>query len=386
MTERSPDLQWLIGLCRYDLGGSALPFDGGVDPDALIALAVAHRVTVIAERSWQALARRSLAPEPPPALRERAARARRRSFMAAAHLVRLAETLKAHGVPWVALKGPALSIQLYGDATVRTARDLDVIVPEHRLESALAAAVEVGWTAPAQWRDLRRLTARYDMELRPTLGGQPLLELHGTLAPRFVQFTLDPFADGASASVPIAGCPIPTLTGHAQATYVAWHGGRGLWYRLGWLVDYARLLPRGESEARTLLARAQEFGAEAAVRAGALFAQALFALEPPAWPAARPAIARRTGRMLDWAFERLNLGVDAPQVWSRPGSYRWLWREVAQQDDPWRSAADALAHLARPTEEDAARLGLQLPLAIHQFARPCFVIGRLMKDLAARAV
>lgn len=385
MTERSPDLQWLIDLCRHDLGGGARPFREAVDPVAVAALADAHRVTAIAERSWRALSARSLAPEPPPALLERASRARRRSFLAAAHLVRLAGALEAHGVPWVALKGPALSMQLYGDATVRTARDLDVIVPQDRLGVAVAAAAGVGWTAPEQWRDLMRITARYDMELRPTLKGQPLLELHGALAPRFVQFGLDPFAGGATASVPIAGCPIPALTGAPQAAYVAWHGGRGLWYRLAWLVDYARLLPRRESEALALLTTAQVFGAEVALRAGALFAQALFAVEPPPWPAAVPAVARRTGNVLGWAFERLDLGVDSPRVWARPGSYRWLWREVAQQDDPWRSAADALVHLARPTEEDARRLGLRLPLAIHQLARPCFVAGRLIKDLAAQA-
>lgn len=385
MTGRSADLRWLIDLCRHDLGGRARPFGADVDPEAVAALADAHRVPVIADRAWRALAERSPAPRPPQALRECAVRARHRSLSAATHLVRLERALGAAGVPWIALKGPALSMQLYGDATVRTARDLDVIVPRDGLAAAVAAVEGVGWRAQTRWRALMRITARYDMELPPTIAGQPLLELHHALGPRFVQFALDPFASGMSGTVPIAGRPIPALTGPALATYVAWHGARGLWYRLAWLVDYARLLPSRESEARELIATARACGAEVAVRAGALLAERLFAVAPPPWPPARPPVARRTERVVGWAVERSALGVDSPRVWSRPGSYRWLWREVAQQDDPWRSGVHALIHLARPTEADAERLGLGLPLGVHQLARPCFVIGRLIKDVARRA-
>ncbi len=46
-----------------------------------------------------------------------------------------------------------------------------------------------------------RITARHDVELPPTLAGQPLLELHAALGPRFAQFRLDPFASAAQARV-----------------------------------------------------------------------------------------------------------------------------------------------------------------------------------------
>ncbi|SFU46965.1 Uncharacterised nucleotidyltransferase [Methylobacterium sp. 174MFSha1.1] len=384
MRHGSAELRWLIGLCRYDLGGTAPSLDGPVDADAVAALAEAHRVPVIAQRSWQALAARALAPPPPAALVARAERGRRRSFLAAAHLVRLARALEGEGVPFVALKGPALSMQLHGDATVRVVRDLDVIVPRPRLAAAMSAAASAGWTVPQGWQALMRITARHDVELQPTLTGQPLLELHESLGPRFVQFRLDPFAAAAQGRVTVAGAAIPTLTGPMLATYVAWHGARGLWYRLAWLLDAARLLPRGRDEACLLVETARECGAEVAVRAASRLAGLLFAREESPWPPAAPRVARRVEQVSAWGLERLSIGIDSPRARTRPGRYRWLWREIAQQDAVARAAMAALGEVARPMPDDVRRLGLGLPLPVHHLARPYFVATRLLHDLAGR--
>ena len=374
------ELHVLIDLCRHDLGvGADRAVCNDVDAAALVKLAEAHRLTAVAARSWQALASRSLAPAPPAILCDAAARARQRSLFAAGHLARLALAFKSGGVTWRALKGPALSLQLHGDATIRMVRDLDVIVPNPQLGAAVDAAASAGWSASPHWRELSRITGRYDMELRPTLKGQPLLELHSALGPGYAHLELDPFAEDASGAVTIAGVAIPTLVGDARATYVAWHGARGLWYRLAWLIDYARLLPPGEDEAGRLLETARRCRAECAVRAGALFAHRLLGLPLPPWPAASPAMFERVETVVRWSFDRLSLGVEAPSVWSPPGSHRWLWREVAQQQHRWRAAIGALGHLARPTEQDALALGVHLPLAAHRLARPLFIARRWLR-------
>ncbi len=383
MRHEAATLHWLIGLCRFDLGGPAPTVDAPVDGEAIAALAEAHRVTVIAHRSWHALAGRALAPPPPAALAARAERSRRKSFLAAAHLVRLARALSAEGVPWVALKGPALSMQLHGDATVRMARDLDVIVPRHQLAAAMAAAAAAGWTIPQDWQALMRITARHDVELPPTLAGQPLLELHAALGPRFAQFRLDPFASAAQARVTIAGAAIPTLAGPMLATYVAWHGARGLWYRLTWLLDAIRLLPKGREDARLLVETARACGAEIAVRAAARLAERLFAIDEPPWPPATPQIARRAEQVSAWGLERLSIGIDSPNVHTSPGSYRWLWRRS-------RSRTRSRGRSGRPRRPHAPAAGRcptarsRLPLPVHHVARPYFVATRLLHDLAGR--
>lgn len=378
------DLEWLIGLCRYDLGGSAPTFDDRIDGDSVAALAEAHRIPVIAQRSWQALSGRALAPPPPAGLAAAAERGRRRSFLATGHLVRLGRALDAEGVPWVALKGPALSMQIHGDPTVRVVRDLDVIVPRPRLAAAMSAAAGAGWTVPPDWEALMRITDRHDIELPPTLPAQPLLELHAALGPRFAQFRLDPFTAAARGHVTVAGAAIPTLTGPMLTTYIAWHGARGLWYRLAWLLDGVRLLPRDRDDARLLVETARACGAETAIRAVARLAERLFGIEEPPWPPALLRVAQRVERVSAWGLERLRIGIDSPEVHTRPGRYRWLWREVAQQDAVGRAALAACGEVARPLPDDARQLGLGWPLPAHHLARPYFVATRLLRDLAAQ--
>lgn len=385
MTGWSRELGWLLDLCRHDLHPGEHPaYDERLDAEAAAGLAAAHRVSTIAERSWTSLAERSLAPPPPAILRAQALAGRRRAFMAALHLVRLGRELEAEGVAWLSLKGPALSLQQHGDVTVRTARDLDVIVPEPQVGSAVAAAARAGWTAPARWREVMRITDRYHVEMTATLAGQPLLEMHTALAPRFVQFALDPFAGTSRGSVRIGAAEIPTLVGPAQTAYVAWHGARGLWFRLCWLLDYARLRPRGPDEAERVLATARACGGELAVRASAELAQRLLAVEPPPWSPPSRSMRRRVETVAGWGLERLRLGVACPRAWSPPGSYRWLWREVAQQEDVWRAAFGALGQITRPTADDALTLGPGLPLVLHRAARPYFGIRRLLGSPAGR--
>ena len=325
------------------------------------------------------MAETGLAPPLPSAVSSAGDRAKKRSLLAVTHLIRLSKGFVGQDVDWVALKGPGLSAQIYGDPTVRTIRDLDVIVAKSGLPQAVTVAESLGWKAPVDWMRLNRLADRYDIALEGGLPGQPLLELHGNLGPKYNQFRLDPFSAGTRGMTPItSSVAVPTLRGYYQTTYVAWHGARGLWYRLTWLLDFARLL-HTTPDAGQLLAVAQDCGAEIAVRAAAAVTCTVFYLPKPVWPAATPALQTRVDVVARWFFERLALGVDAPTVWTPPGSYRWLWREVAQQERPWAAAIAAVDQITRPTLRDARRLGGHFPIAAHRLARPFFLAERLVQ-------
>jgi hypothetical protein len=58
----------------------------------------------------------------------------------------LAQSLKKDGIEALVIKGPALSAQLYGDASIRGFTDLDVLVTAQKLSSCLPALKDAGYT------------------------------------------------------------------------------------------------------------------------------------------------------------------------------------------------------------------------------------------------
>lgn len=105
------------------------------DADALVALAVAHRVLPLVARTAGASAR-----EHRPALLERlrppAREAAAEALIKVGHLRALSSAFARVDIPVLAWKGPALSLRAWGDATLRTYDDLDLVVrPEDRVRA-----------------------------------------------------------------------------------------------------------------------------------------------------------------------------------------------------------------------------------------------------------
>lgn len=76
-----------------------------------------------------------------------------------------ADTLDSAGVPFLLIKGPAVSTALYDDGEYRPYKDVDLLVPAEHWDTALAGLERAGWARPMR-------------ELRPTergLGGENLI-------------------------------------------------------------------------------------------------------------------------------------------------------------------------------------------------------------------
>jgi hypothetical protein len=85
----------------------------------------------------------------------------------------LTEALEEDGIPAIALKGGALSEDVYGDDSVREYDDIDVLVPAAEMPRAASRAMALGWTLPDP--------ANRNSPLHRTLlhaHGAPMLELH----------------------------------------------------------------------------------------------------------------------------------------------------------------------------------------------------------------
>ena len=87
------------------------------------------------------------------------------------------ELLAARGISSLPLKGPFLARRLYGDPSLRSTNDLDLLVPVSRLDEAVATLAELGLKADRQPRD------RDDIHrtLRHPRGRLPRVEVHWRL-------------------------------------------------------------------------------------------------------------------------------------------------------------------------------------------------------------
>ena len=68
----------------------------------------------------------------------------RESFQRLQALAEVSEALDRAGIRMISMKGPLLALEAYGDPSLRTSRDLDVMVPEADLRRAGELLVELG--------------------------------------------------------------------------------------------------------------------------------------------------------------------------------------------------------------------------------------------------
>lgn len=302
--------------------------------------------------SWTTAALEDL-PEAPAGVREALASARRASALRAlrgtSELLQIAQAMEQRGIEAVALKGPAFSQWLYGDAGIRSFGDLDLLVAADDLSPALAALVGLGYRLPAG------MSPRSARAIYGGLGAYPLghpaafpVDLHWRLA--HARFALPLAARAvidASGTVPLGGrhvrIPAPT---HA-AMFALQHAAKHLWCSLEILVAIAALMRRTDVDWRAVrdLARAGgcwhgcATGLRLAAELPGATVPAVLANEP--WPAAsdalieeaRAALALPAGKFQDrWIERRAHRA--AFDAW--PARVRYdLWRLFAPTPLEW---------------------------------------------------
>ncbi|MDI4646935.1 nucleotidyltransferase domain-containing protein [Cohnella hashimotonis] len=159
-------------------------------------------------------------------------------------LDRLCRSLGERGVRSLALKGPALARQLYGDISLRTSKDLDILIPVGDLEQAERLLLELGYRAdepiPRGLGDWKWKIHHVSFT-NPQSGIQ--VEVHWRLngengkEPSFEALWRDRQACALSDAV--------YMPGDAHLfMYLVTHGARHGWFRLRWLADIDRMVGR----------------------------------------------------------------------------------------------------------------------------------------------
>jgi hypothetical protein len=229
-----------------DLAAVLSPSALDLDWTAFLDLVARHRVTSLVAARLPSLADLG-APEGVVARfeerRRRAAMANLRMIAEARSVGRLLET---GGLRALHLKGPALSVVAFGEATLRDGRDVDLLVAPEDVAHAdrlLLAAGHRRIKPDDRYGPLSRFYARYAHERVYVSPGGVAIEvksrLHG-LTGLWSPSAADLFAE--AVTVDVAGEGLATIGPAHLLPYLALHGAHHGWFRLKWLADVAALL------------------------------------------------------------------------------------------------------------------------------------------------
>ena len=216
----------------------------GMDWMDYIRLVDRHRTPAL---SWAALKRVPGLEIPEPARQELQKRSDACRLQAVRHCLLLAGVLKGFnhaGIPVMPMKGPILSLELYGDVGLRQSRDLDLMVTPQDLARAQACLESMGWRQDAAWFPLTPRQWEQHLRMRQHLSFiDPKRECHLELHWRFIwdQPGLNSARWARSVSSVWQGCVYQAMNPIDQVHYLYCHGAEHAWSRAKWLGDLARI-------------------------------------------------------------------------------------------------------------------------------------------------
>lgn len=222
--------------------------DHGPDWNEYVALVDRHRTPVL---SWAALQRLDGLELPQAtrlALERRSSEARMHALRFVTLLPGPLRCLELARIPVLALKGPLLSQQIYGDFAMRQSHDLDLACNSKDLLRACLCLQSAGWVRDA-----------FEATMTPRQSEQCLRYEHHT---KFVHAASGCYLElhwkddnltawqvdswwRHSSPAEWQGCAYRTMRSDDLAFYLSMHGSRHAWARVKWLGDLARLQTMG---------------------------------------------------------------------------------------------------------------------------------------------
>jgi Uncharacterised nucleotidyltransferase len=161
-----------------------------------------------------------------------------------AELFGLLELFATNNISALVVKGPVLAMQAYGDPTMRSYGDLDLLVRQRDIRRATQVLLAGGYRAaiPLSAIDAGKIPGQY---LFSKSGTQLIVELHNDLTLRYFprRLPLEKFFE-RRILVHLDGHEAPALAVEDELVYICVHGATHLWERLGWIADVAALIRR----------------------------------------------------------------------------------------------------------------------------------------------
>jgi hypothetical protein len=306
------------------------PFDVPHDMDwrALLELASAHGVLLLVERSFK-----EKSVEMPGFFTAAAQERRNVSEIYVAVLASLLKQFAERGIEVLPLKGPVLAEALYGDVTMRSYNDLDLLVRRENFQRAEVLLSDMGFVARTGDEEYHRRFLREGV----------MVELHfGFGSPPFFPAGSFPFDVNAvwsrAGSETFRGLPIRVMSDDDLVLFLCLHGLQHGFSRLIWMMDIARALAKmRHCSVEELAQRVRRQGLELALLIGCEMVRETFAQQSPQGidgiiAAASPEMAAKVRHAVAGLFAEGAETSSNPEVgmWSfylqTEGNLRRRWR------------------------------------------------------------
>jgi hypothetical protein len=235
-----------------------------INSPALLDLVEHHQVAPIVFRNLDGAAHAGAPPELLSTLRERTRTAGIKSFRRVSETLRLVAELARSGIAVRVLKGIAVSLAAYGDATLQDSIDIDLLVSIENVFAAEKVLVRCGYRRIVP---LARLTPRRSKWIlnhahqfnfaNPQT--RDTVELHWALTPNPFKYRQFVARNLPTTYLAIGERQIPTLAPEDMFLHACIHGAEHWWSRLKWMAPIAAMLrAMAPEQFQAIVNRAQE--------------------------------------------------------------------------------------------------------------------------------
>ena len=248
-------------------------------------------------------------------LQKRSDACRMQAFRHSQVLIAVLKSFDRAGIPAMPLKGPLLSLEIYGDVGLRQSKDLDIAVPFQDLRLAGRCLQEMGWSlctqdaslSPRQWKFCAR-HGHHLTYLHPRQMCQ--LELHWRASWDTPEMTARRWDRGIASQW--NGCPYRAMNPVDLILYLCNHGGAHAWVRAKWLGDLARMTMAAKVDWKAAMEEAQTANQERPLLTCLILLKGTCRIPLP--DVAARCIHRLPRRLIHKCVRELNSDVEAHQL------------------------------------------------------------------------
>lgn len=269
------------------------------DWDEYLALVERHETPAL---SWEVLKRApetNLPARVRQALQQRSAACRMHAVRLASLLMQVLKDFNQADIPLIPLKGPLLSLELYGDLGMRHSLDIDIMVAVEDMPRAHARLEEMGWLVHVRPTFSPRHTEMFLKIHHHMIYWHPLhlcfLELHWRTHFEALDRTAGQWA--RSAELAWNGIRYRALSRTDLTLHLCEHGSGHAWFRSKWLSDLARVYAMDYVDWNEAYQTASAVGVENSLLQGLRLLKELYGLPLP--ETLREAAGRLPGLLLN---------------------------------------------------------------------------------------
>ncbi|MCM3131525.1 nucleotidyltransferase family protein [Paenibacillus polysaccharolyticus] len=167
-----------------------------------------------------------------------------RMLQLTAEMEQVCGAFRERGIRTITLKGPALAHDLYGDVSLRTSKDLDILIPVQEVEAAEHILTDLGYKRKEGERALTvrswKWREHHICYIHPEKRTQ--VEIHWRLNPDSGRETEFELLWKRSRFSLYTHTPVRMLEREDLWVYLVTHGARHGWFRLRWLMDIDQMI------------------------------------------------------------------------------------------------------------------------------------------------